>query len=61
MTTKDDGGPAPDLFLTITEVGMLDDGEPGVVLRGSLAAIREAAKLFGDEVVLIAFRGGRDE
>jgi hypothetical protein len=24
MTNKDDGGPSPDMFLTITEVGMLD-------------------------------------
>jgi hypothetical protein len=43
--------------LTIIEAGTLADGEPGVILRGSREAVKRAAKLFDEPVVLVEAAG----
>ena len=39
--------------LTVLEVGNAADGTPMVTLIGSIAAIKRAARLFGEEVYLV--------
>lgn len=41
------------MTLRIEEIGELDDGRPGVVLRGNEDDVRRAARHFGEAVAIV--------